>query len=193
MSDAVGGELRSVVLVEGVSDQRAVEALAARGGRSLLDEGVAVLSIGGATSIRTYLERFGPAGLGLRLSGLVDVGEEDNYRRRLERAGLGTGLDRAGMERLGFYVCEADLEDELIRALGVDAVERIVAGQGELTRLRTFQQQPAQRGRPAEAQLRRFLGTRAGRKIQYAPLLVEALDDASVPRPLQRLLEHLSA
>lgn len=47
-----------MVLVEGVSDQRAVEALAARGGRSLLDEGVAVLSIGGATSIRTYLDRF---------------------------------------------------------------------------------------------------------------------------------------
>lgn len=193
MPDAVGGELRSVVLVEGVSDQRAVEALAARGGRSLLDEGVAVLPIGGATSIRTYLDRFGPAGMGLRLSGLVDVGEEDDYRRRLERAGLGTGLDRAGMERLGFYVCEADLEDELIRALGVDAVERIVAGQGELTRLRTFQQQPAQRGRPPQAQLRRFLGTRAGRKIQYAPLLVEALDDGNVPRPLQRLLEHLSA
>lgn len=192
MSDAVRGELRSVVLVEGVSDQRAVEALAARDGRRLLDEGVAVLSIGGATSIRTYLDRFGPAGLGLRLSGLVDVGEEDDYRRRLERAGLGTGLDRAGMERLGFYVCEADLEDELIRALGVDAVERIVAGQGELTRLRTFQQQPAQRGRPPQAQLRRFLGTRAGRKIQYAPLLVEALDDGNVPRPLQRLLEHLS-
>lgn len=183
--------VRSVVLVEGLSDRRAVEALAARNGRSLADEGVSVVSIGGATSIHGFLERFGPAGLGLRLAGLVDAGEEGDYRRGLQRAGLDPGLTRAGLERLGFYVCEADLEDELIRALGVAAVERVVAAQGELRQLRTLQRQPAQRGRPPQAQLRRFLGTRAGRKIQYAPLLVEALDPARVPQPLQRLLDHV--
>jgi hypothetical protein len=35
------------------------------------------------------------------------------------------------------------------------------------------------------------MGTRGGRKIHYAPLLVQALDPASTPRPLQLLLQHI--
>ncbi len=95
------------------------------------------------------------------------------------------------MEALGFYVCVADLEDELIRSLGAAAVEQVVAAQGELGSFRTLQKQPAQQGRTIEAQLRRFMGTRGGRKIQYAPLLVDALDLTQVPRPLDRVLAHV--
>jgi hypothetical protein len=95
------------------------------------------------------------------------------------------------MESLGFYVCVEDLEDELIRALGADTVERLVEEQGELRSFRTLQRQPAQQGRTREAQLRRFLGTRGGRKIQYAPLLVEALAPDRVPRSLERVLAHV--
>jgi hypothetical protein len=96
------------------------------------------------------------------------------------------------MEALGFYVCVADLEDELIRALGAAAVQQLVDSQGELGSFQTFQKQPAQRGRPVEAQLRRFIGTRSGRKIRYGRLLVEALDLAEVPRPLDRVLASVS-
>ncbi len=67
------------------------------------------------------------------------------------------------MARMGFHVCVADLEDELIRALGGDAVERVVAAQGELVALRTFQRQPQWAGRTQEEQLRRFLGTQIRR------------------------------
>jgi hypothetical protein len=88
-------------------------------------------------------------------------------------------------------VCEADLEDELIRALGTARVERVIDDEGELRSLRTLQKQPAQQGRPVEAQLRRFIGTRSGRKLRYARLLVEALDLGHVPRPLDRLLAHV--
>jgi hypothetical protein len=95
------------------------------------------------------------------------------------------------MEELGFFVCVLDLEDELIRSLGSDTVEQVVEAQGELASLRIFQQQPAQRGRSPEAQLRRFMGTRSGRKIHYARMLVEALDLVRVPRPLDRLLAFL--
>jgi hypothetical protein len=95
------------------------------------------------------------------------------------------------MERLGFYVCVADLEDELIRSLGAAAVERVIDAQGDLESFRTFQKQPAWRGRTNEEQLRRFLGTRGGRKIQSAAMLVDALDLAQVPRPLDRLLAHV--
>jgi hypothetical protein len=182
--------VRAVVLVEGISDQRALEALAERRGRNLEAEGVSIVSMGGATSIGSFLATFGPRGCDVRLAGLCDAAEQGAFRSALERAGLGTDLSRADMERLGFYICHADLEDELIRSLGTDVVEQVVDSQGELGSFRTLQKQPAQRGRTRQAQLRRFIGTRSGRKIRYARLLVDALDLTSVPRALDLVLEH---
>jgi hypothetical protein len=184
-------DLQAVVLVEGVSDQQAVEAVAARRGRDLAAEGVVVVPMGGAQNIRTFLERFGPAGMDVRLAGLYDVREETDFRRALERVGLGVHLTPVDMEALGFYACTVDLEDELIRALGVAAVEAVVERQGELGSFRTLQKQAAQQGRSTEAQLRRFIGSRAGRKARYARLVVDALDLARVPRPLERVLAHV--
>jgi hypothetical protein len=183
--------MNAVVLVEGASDRAALETLARRRGRDLEAQGVAIVAMGGAQAIGRFLERFGPGGLDVRLAGLCDAAEEPDFRRGLERAGLGADLTRHGLERLGFYVCDADLEDELIRALGVAAVERVAEGQGELGAFRTMQKQPAWRGRPAEEQLRRFLGSGATRKIRYARLLVEALDPSRVPRPLDAVLAHV--
>jgi OLD-like protein len=184
-----GFHARAVVLVEGISDQAAIEALAERRGRTLDAEGVAVVPIGGAQSIGRFLDRFGPRGLDVRLAGLCDAAEQGEFQRGLERAGLGSNLGRLDMEELGFYICVADLEDELIRALGADTVERIADSQGELGSFRTFQKQPAQQGKTREQQLRRWMGNR---KIRYAPLLVEALDPAEVPRPLDRVLAHVT-
>jgi hypothetical protein len=183
--------MRTVVLVEGISDQAALEALAARRGRNLEAEGISVVPIGGAQALGSFLDLFGPRGLDLGLAGLCDAAEERHFRRGLERAGLGSNLTRADMERLGFYVCVADLEDELIRSLGAAAVEQVVDAQGELGSLRTFQKQPAWRGRTSVEQLRRFIGTHSGRKIRYGALLVEALALTQVPRPLDRVLAHV--
>jgi hypothetical protein len=183
--------MRAVVLVEGISDRIAVETLAERRGRDLDADAVSVVPMGGAQAIGRFLDRFGPRGLDLTLAGLCDAAEESDFRRGLERAGLGSGLTRADMERLGFYVCVADLEDELIRCLGASAVEQVVEAQGELGSFRTFQQQPAWRGRSSQEQLRRFIGTHSGRKIRYARLLVDELDLGSVPRPLDRVLAHV--
>ena len=183
--------VRTVVLVEGISDRLAVEALAERQGRNLDAEGVSVVPIGGAQAIGSYLDLYGPRGLDLKLAGLCDAAEEHHFQRALERAGLGSSLTRADREALGFYVCVADLEDELIRALGADAVEQVVRALGHLDSFRTFQKQPAWRRRPTEEQLRRFLGTYRGRKIRSAPLLVDALDLSRVPRPLDLLLAHV--
>jgi len=183
--------LRGVVLVEGVSDQVALETLAARRGRDLAAERILVVPIGGAQAVGRFLDRFGPRGLGLGLAGLCDAGEEGDFRRGLERAGLGSDLTRADMERLGFCVCDADLEDELIRALGVASVQQVVAGQGDLGSFRTLQKQPQWRGRATDEQLRRFMGSGGRRKIRYARLLVDALDLTSVPRPLDLVLAHL--
>jgi hypothetical protein len=180
--------LRGVVLVEGESDKRALETLATRRGRDLDAEGVSVVAIGGAHAVGPYLDRFGPRGLDVRLAGLCDAGEAWAYARALERAGIGSGVTREGMEELGFYVCDADLENELVRALGPAAVERIIESEGELGRFRTFQKQLAKRELPLEEQLWRFMWNR---KIRYAPLLVDALDLERVPRPLDGVLAHV--
>jgi hypothetical protein len=183
--------LAAVVLVEGVSDLGAVEALAERQGRDLAAEGVAVIPIGGAQAIGRYLAEYGPQGLDLRLAGLCDAGEERQYRRALERAGLGANLTRADLEQLGFYVCNADLEDELIRAIGADRVLEVVEAEGDIRAFRTLQTEPAWRGRPVEAQLHRFMGSGGSRKTTYPPLLVRALDRSRIPRPLELLLAYV--
>ena len=193
-------DARAAVFGEGVSDKVALEALAERRGLELDAEGIAVVPIGGAQAIGRYLDLFGPQGSDMgsdmgsdiRLAGLCDAGEERAYRRGLERAGLGVQLTRADMESLGFYVCVVDLEDELIRALGADSVERVISAQGELGSFRTLQKQRAQQGRSTEAQLHRFMGSRGGRKVHYARMLVHALDLTNAPRPLDRVLAHAS-
>jgi hypothetical protein len=181
----------TVVMVEGISDQAAVKTLAARRNRDLAAEGIAVVPIGGAQAIGRFLDRYGPRGLNVRLAGLCDAGEERDFRRALERAGFGSGLSRADMEGLGFYVCDADLEDELIRALGPDEVERILERNGDLRSFRTLQKQAAWHGRPPQEQLRRFMGSGGRRKLRYARLLVDALELSRMPRPLERLLAHI--
>ncbi|MFD4034701.1 TOPRIM nucleotidyl transferase/hydrolase domain-containing protein [Streptomyces sp. NPDC058637] len=174
--------VRTAVLLEGPSDAAAVGALAASRGRDLAAEGVCVLPMGGAMSIGRFAGLLGSPGLGLRLTGLCDEAERHYYAR---------GLERAGAAEQEFFVCAADLEDELIRALGVGRVEELVRGEGDLRALRTFMGQPAQRGRTAQQQLRRFLGTKKGRKIHYGRVLVEALDPDGVPAPLDNLLASL--
>jgi hypothetical protein len=185
---SIDGRTRTAVLVEGISDQVALEALAERRGRDLAAEGTAVVPIGGAQAIGRFLALYGPRGLDLRLAGLCDSGEEPDFKRALERAGLGSNLTRPDLERLGFYVCVQDLEDELIRALGAESVVEVVAAQGDLGPFRTLQKQPEWRGRTTEEQLRRFMGSGGRRKIRYARLLVGALDLAQTPRPLESVL-----
>ena len=112
------------------------------------------------------------------------------FRNALERAGFGSDLTRGDMERLGFYVCVTDLEDELIRALGPPAVEELLRANDDLHRFQTLQQMPEWRHRETGEQLRRFMGSGGRRKIRYARILVDSLDLEHVPRPLDRVLAH---
>ena len=171
------------VVVEGLSDEVALVALAERRGVDLEAAGIRIVRLGGAHRIGRFLAELGPLNDGVRLAGLCDVGEEPVFRRALERAGLGSDL-----EELGFYVCDADLEDELIRALGVARVEEILQANDDLHRFRMLQQMPAWRGRATESQLRRFMGSGGRRKLRYARILVEALEPERIPRPLDAVL-----
>jgi len=169
--------MKTIVLVEGISDRIAIETLAERRGRDLAAERIEVVAMGGAQAIGASLERF----RGLRVAGLCDAGEEPQFRRAFERAGMAPG----------FYVCEPDLEAELIRALGADRVLEIVEARGDLPPFRTLQKQVEWRGRPVEEQLRRFMGSGGSRKTRYARYLVEALEPDQVPRPLDGLLRSI--
>jgi hypothetical protein len=159
----------AVVLVEGITDRIALEAVAAKLGRDLAADGIEVVPIGGAQAIRRAAEQYE----GERVVGLCDVGEERWFLRVLGDA---------------TFVCVADLEDELIRALGVARVEEVVAAAGDLETFRNFQNQPAWRGRPVEAQLHRWLQASDRRNARYPPLLIAALEPKQIPRPLAGVL-----
>lgn len=175
----VGPTAGTAVLVEGASDREAIVTLAKRLGRDLDREGVVVIPIAGATNIGRFLQLLGPGGLDVPLAGLCDEGEAVEFEEALREVGLTTS---------GFFTCKTDLEDELIRALGADRVLQVMEEQGDLRSFRSFQNQPAQRAKTVEAQIWRWLGNH---KIEYAPLLVRALDVDAIPPPLQGLLGHI--
>jgi hypothetical protein len=179
---------RVVVLVEGISDHMALDAVARRVGRDFDDDGVAILPVGGAHALARFVRDLGPNGAGHRLAGLYDADEAETVHRALTAGGLGRPRTASDTERLDFFVCTDDLEDELIRALGFDAVLDVLKSQGDLGSFRTMQKQPAWRDRPPELQLRRFLVSGAKRKLRYARVLVEALDTERLPPPLAKLL-----
>ena len=184
---APGFALRTAVFVEGTSDQRALEALAVRTGRDLGAASVAVVEIGGATNIWRYLELYRTQHPDVSVAGLCDANQERAFRRALEQFGFGSNLSRDEMEAIGFFVCDADLEDELIRSLGVERVLEIIEREGELQSFRTYQKQPAHLARALEQQVHGFMWNR---KFRYAQLLVDALDLDRVPRPLASVLAY---
>lgn len=71
---------RAAVLVEGWSDQAAVETLARRRGCDLAAERIVVLPIGGITNLPSFIQVLnaeqGSSSPGLRLAGLCDLAEE---------------------------------------------------------------------------------------------------------------------
>lgn len=183
--------MRAAILVEGVSDQAALRALAARRGRDLDAEGVEVVAMDGATNAARYLRQYGPGGRDLRLAGLFDEAEERFFRLGLERAGLVPGPKTEDLEEFGFFVCRADLEDELIRAVGAEQVLALVAAEGEERSFRTLQRQPAMRDKTLVHQLRRMMGGRTGGKERWARLLVETVALDQVPYPLDAVLARV--
>jgi hypothetical protein len=181
----------TVVLVEGLSDQIALEVLAGRQERALRTEGTFVVPTGGATNFARLLRVFGPSGRDVRLLGLYDSPVEDRIRRSLDRAGIGRSDGPGSPTSVGFYACVTDLEEEMVRALGPLRVEGIVAAEGELSSFRRLQAMPFHRQRPLDDQLVRFIGSRSGRKYRYARALAAALDLTDLPAPLAGLLADL--
>jgi hypothetical protein len=184
ISDAADSA-RAVILVEGESDRRALDILAKRLGWDIESDDVVIVASAGATNIARFLDLI-PADVAL--SGLYDEAEEGILRGALDAAGKGGQGD--ALEALGFFMCRRDLEDELIRASGIEGVLEVIEREGDLLSWQRFSNQPAQRNRPTEMRLHRFLGTRSGRKIEYAGFLAERIDPWADDSPLVRVLAH---
>src|SRR5438270_13120707 len=98
----------TAILVEGTSDQRAIETLARRRGVDLPARGIEIVPMGGYGNLPVALEQYRD----VKVAGLYDSGEERHFLRALGCA------DRDELERAGFFGCTRDLEDELTRAVG---------------------------------------------------------------------------
>lgn len=178
------------MVVEGLSDQVALETLARRRDIDLNTLGISILAIGGAHALGRVLPALAALPNRPEVVGLYDAGEEGRVARALELTGFTVGSSREHLQRLGFFRCDRDLEDELIRALGVAGVVRVIEAQGELQSFRLLQREPAQRGRREQAQLWRFIGSHSGRKAKYARALLEALELDAAPRPLVDVIDR---
>jgi hypothetical protein len=183
---------KTLVLVEGDSDAAAVRALAKLIGCDLALHHIQVCSADGVTNFSRVLSDFLRSSPGAQFCGMYDVADERYVRRALADLGAPIAANE-NLESFGFFACVADLEDELIRAIGTDGVEHVIEVQGELSSFRRFQAMPQYRNAPVQQQLRRFLGTRATRKIRSAQRLVEALQVPQLPRPLAQLAAKLLA
>ncbi len=173
-----------VILVEGASDRVAVEGAARRLGRDMA--GVGVVSAEGVGNFAALAARYRADGV--PMTGLCDLAEVVWVCRALIKAKVGIALDRDGLARLGFHALDRDLEDELIRAVGLERVLDLLAAHGDLEAFRTVQRQRAWRDANLTDQLRRFMGAGAGRKIRYAAIFVDALAVDSLPGALVRVV-----
>lgn len=174
-----------VVLVEGESDAVVVRAvLAARGATA------DVRPMGGVTNLARFLAEAG--GPSPDVLALVDAGEARFAAGALRRHGIRAETAEE-LAWHGVHVCDRDLEDVLLRALGPDVVLDVVAGMGELGAFASLARMPQWRDRPVTEQLHRFAGSASGRKVRLAARLAERLDPAALPEPLHDLVEAVLA
>lgn len=178
---------RTVVLLEGASDVAAVRRLALSRGLDLAH--AALVDLGGVTNVRRVFAEVRTQAPGAEVIGMCDAGEVRFVMRALEAAGAPVRQPE-DLASHGFFVCVADLEDELIRALGTDRVLEVVYRLGLTGKLAALQQQPAWDGRPLAEQLHRFCGVASGRKELLAGELAGELAPGEEPEPLRMLLER---
>jgi hypothetical protein len=157
-----------VIAVEGVSDKVVLETISRRLGRDLAAEGIRIQAIGGAHAIRRFVSELGSD----VVRGLCDENEQHLFRRVLDDV----------------FVCAPDLEGELIRAIGVDRMLELV----DRHSFATMQRQPAQRDRPIELQLHRWLRSISSRYHRYLPVLAEAVELDRLPQPFVAVLGNAS-
>lgn len=181
---------RKVVLLEGVSDIAALTAVAKT--RTVDLQHVRLVDLAGVTNVRRELSQLHRTSSDVEILGLCDAPETRFVEQALNEIGR-TVRDTSDLATYGFFICNADLEEELIRALGTDHTVAVIEQLGLDAKLATLRQQPAWQDRPLAEQLHRFCGVASGRKELLAGALAAALDPDEVPEPLEALLDRIAA
>jgi hypothetical protein len=179
----------TVVLLEGASDVAAVRSAAGTAGVDL--SRCRLVDMGGVTNVRSHLAELadGPPG-GATVLGMCDAAEARFVVAAL-RSREHWARDAGDLPAHGFFVCEADLEDELLRALGAARAIAVLSRLGLRGKLEALRRQPAWRERPLHDQLHRFAGVASGRKALLAAALTAELAPDELPEPLALLLDRL--
>lgn len=188
MVDFTASDARTVVLLEGVSDVAAVQALMDAQGIGAAP--VHLASLDGATNWNRALKELRLLRGDVDVLGLVDQNEAHAAVRALTQDGLPV-QDASDLPVYGVFVCEADLEDELIRALGAERARDALADAGLGGKFEAFQSQGEWGERTLADQLHRFCGVASGRKALAAGVLAGALAADEVPEPLAVLLDRI--
>ncbi|GAA5167979.1 hypothetical protein [Ornithinimicrobium tianjinense] len=187
-----------LVLLEGPSDVAALDAVLdgqSQGqGPRRTGEGTAyrLVDMGGVTNVARHLAAAGRQRPAAEVLGLCDAAEAWVVVRALREAGRDVD-DVADLARWGFFVCDRDLEEELIRALGAEACLALLEREGLGERFRAFSRQRPWVDRPVEDRLHRFAGVASGRKIRLARAMAAALRPDEVPPPIAALVSRLMA
>lgn len=183
------------VLLEGMSDVAAIRALRATHGVAPEGEPCVLVAMGGATNIRRTLDDVVAMDPRPHVIGLCDEREAPFFVRALaahrEALALPVPPTLTTMPDLGFHICRRDLEDELMRALGVDGTRAVLDSLDLGATFEAFRRQLAWQGRPIWDQLRRFGTTTSGRKELLAGALAAAVGAEETPPPLAALLAEM--
>lgn len=188
MTIAAGSESRIVVLLEGASDVAAVRAVMATCGVDPAP--VELVALQGVTNVGRVLKEIRQLRGDVDVVGMCDAAETRFVQRALVDDGLPVS-DASDLPVYGFFVCEADLEDELIRALGPNRARDALVGAGLGSKLEALQLQAAWADRPLAEQIHRFCGVASGRKELAAGILAAALAEDEIPEPMAMLLDRL--
>ncbi len=156
-----------VVAVEGRSDRIVVEAAARATGRPLDRLGVSVIETGGAGSMGAISTLFGAQGFDIRLLLLIDADAAAATAQKL-------GVEESELRDHNVWVASADLEDEYVAGIGVDALWRA------LKESRLFTSKFLATGCEGDAPTAAELAALCRRKkIEAAIVVAEILDHAS--------------
>ena len=171
------------LLVEGESDKAALQTLATRFGVDVVADDITISVINGAGNFGRAIAE--AAAQGHRVGGLYDEGEERFVAGALNRQ---EGED---LTRQGFFACRRDLEDELIRAIGVAAITPLLESKSDLKGFRAFQGQEAHSSAEPGEQLRRFISATGARKRDYAAVMAAEVAFEDVPEPMSGLINWI--